>query len=57
VQPDGQSQGQAPLLEKLEWVKSLLELILLALAIPWVLIRLLKDPIKGLRDLGEGHFG
>lgn len=57
MQPDGQSQGQPPLLEKLEWVKSLLELILLLLAIPWVLIRLWKDPIKGLRDLGEGHFG
>jgi hypothetical protein len=46
-----------PLLERLEWVKSLLELILLALALPWVLYRIIRDGPEALRDLGEGHFG
>lgn len=53
-----ESQGNIPpLLQRLEWVKSFLELILLLLAIPWVAIRLLKDPVRSLRELGEGHFG
>lgn len=49
--------GQAPLLQRVEWVKSLLELILLLLAIPWILKRLFHDPANSLRDLGEHHFG
>jgi hypothetical protein len=52
-----QGANKPPSLEKLEWVKTFLELILLLLAIPWVLIRLLKDPVRGLRDLGESYFG
>ncbi len=54
MQPDGQ---QAPLLQRLERVKSLLELVLLLLAIPWLLIRLYKSPGGFLRALGEGHLG
>ena len=49
--------GGPPLMQRLEWFKSLLELALLLLAVPWVLIRILRHPGKGLRDLGEGHFG
>lgn len=44
-------------MQRIEWVKSLLELILLLLAIPWILIRLFREPGKGMRDLGEGYFG
>lgn len=52
----GGPQGP-PLLQKLEWVKSALELVLLLLAIPWILFRLFRDGGRGLRDLGEGWFG
>lgn len=48
---------QPPLLQRLEWIKSLLELVLLVLALPWILYRLWRDGGRGLRDLGEGHFG
>ncbi len=48
---------QAPLLQRLEWVKSLLELALLLLALPWIIYRLLRDGARGFRELGEGHFG
>jgi hypothetical protein len=54
------SQGgwqAAPVMQRLEWVKSLLELVLLLLAVPWIIIRLLREPGRGMRDLGKGHFG
>jgi hypothetical protein len=46
-----------PLLQRLEWVKSLLELLLLLLALPWVAYRIWRDGTHGLRDLGEDFFG
>jgi hypothetical protein len=51
---DGQ---QAPLLQRLEWIKSSLELVLLLLAIPWLIISLYKSPGGFLRGLGKGHLG
>lgn len=48
---------QAPLLQRMEWVKSLLELVLLVLALPWILYRVWRDGAHAFRDLGEGHFG
>ena len=52
-----QGQPQAPLLQRLEWVKSLLELVLLVLALPWILYRVWRDGGRAFRDLGEEHFG
>jgi hypothetical protein len=54
MQADGQ---QAPLLQRLEWIKSSLELVLLLLAIPYLIIRLYKSPRGFIRALGEGHLG
>jgi flagellar biogenesis protein FliO len=53
MNPQGQ---QPPLLQRLEWVKSLLELVLLVLALPWILYRLWRDGARALRDLGESNF-
>jgi hypothetical protein len=55
--PAPQGPQKPPLMQRLEWVKSLLELVLLLLAVPWIIVRLVREPRRGLRDLGEGHFG
>lgn len=59
MQPQSQGQPQGsrkPSVEQLVYVKTLLELTLLLLAIPWMLFRLCKDPITAMRDLGNSHF-
>jgi hypothetical protein len=54
----GQPQEtRKPSVETLVYAKTVLELALLLLAIPWVLIRLFRDPLKAMHDMGESHFG
>ena len=47
---------QAPALQRLEWVKSAIELVLLLLAIPWIIKRLYRSPKDGLKALGDTYF-
>jgi hypothetical protein len=56
----GHAQGAAgprrgPKLDTLVYLKTLLELALLLLAIPWILLRIAHNPRKAIKDLGEHH--
>lgn len=56
MDPFAEHRGPSkPSIEQLTYAKTLLELALLLLAIPWVIVRLLRDPARAIRDAGEHH--
>lgn len=53
--PQGAAGHRGPTQAQLTYAKTLLELALLLLAVPWLVMRFLRNPSKTIRDAGEHH--
>ena len=57
LEPTGQRRQLLPAKDKLEYLKVLLELMLLLLALPWLVREIIRDPRGASRKAAKKHLG